>query len=93
MENTTKKALQKILNIAIVSQYPGIEKIVIDVDESDYLAKHEYKIFVGVSPDNLYALHPDVVDEIRNEIVQYTRYIIDPKKEKIVGISYFDSRA
>lgn len=86
----TEKALKKILTMTVMKEFSEIEDILIIGDDfnnfdDSYIKK--YKIFFGISPENMKKVN---TEKIREKIKEYSLYILDSKKEKLGSILLYN---
>jgi len=80
-------ALKKILTSMVIPEYPEIEDILVLEDNWEVKRFAEYKIFVGITPENMDKVSRE---DIKEKIKNYSLYILNPKKEKISQILFFN---
>lgn len=71
--NYTYVALKKILNQLVPEKYPVISNIKIIDDSYTFEDSHKYKVFLGVSPNDISAFDND---DVRDYVRHVSKYVL-----------------
>ena len=72
-----------------MKEFPEIEGIQIFGDNfhDSYIKK--YEVFFGITPENMKKVN---TDKVREKIKEYSKYILDSKKEKLGSILVYNPK-
>lgn len=83
-ESHGERALEKILNTVLIETFPMIRKITISSETNHFHDMNLYTIGIGIPNDIDKSIH----QKIEDEIYHLSKFVINPKKDKIYHI-YF----